>query len=306
MTAYFSGDARALMASGEYRPISKLKSGNMVVNMDGKSVKVMGTVQTSDKQMVQITHRNWYKPFYCTETQEILADGRWVRASEVRTERVLTAPTTVKVSSFNKTVADETVSYNLGALFGLYCGYGGINNGKVQFVFGPNDEIDRQVCDTLKELFDVTAEVERNEKIHRVTVDDPKLIELFSEFGSKVDRRLPGRWCVADNDYMLGIFTGIVEYDRQTDCVRYICISEKMVEIFLDLCRNLGYTVVSERCETEGAMSIYLLKVDDKVDGSDLVKVGTDSLIARDAWSVVVDCPTRSMDVDNMVVRTKD
>jgi hypothetical protein len=326
---YFSGDSQILLANGSYKNISQIKSGDLVLNMRNKPVKVTKVHQCAKASMMEVRYQNWYTPFYCTKDLHCLmltddnnksqiAELKWVVASDLQQDSLFTSESSIYQTllpeefsvplTSSKEVLMLKPTYELGLIFGLYAGYGVINDGKVIFRFGPNDDLVTQVEDLLKKLFDADATIEKNEYCYQVCTDSAHLVELFTDFGTKIMRCIPRNYWSTNEDYVRGIFEGLVEYDPDNNISRYIPVSKNMAEVFLWVCSLLGLTIENDTPRIyKLAMKVYPLIIRHEQEDSYLGKItniDTNANIVLDGWNLSVACPTKSFIVNNLVVRS--
>ncbi len=327
---YFSGDAQILLANGSYKNIAQIKPGDRVINMRNDPVEVTKVHQGVKVSMMEIRYQNWYAPFYCTKDVHCLvmnntdnedpqiAELKWVVASDLHQDSLFTSESSiyrtllpdefsVPLTTPNKILMLKP-TYELGLIFGLYAGYGSITNEKIVFLFGPNDSLVTQVKDLLKNLFDVDATIEKNEYCYQICADSAHLVELFTDFGTKVRRCIPHSYWSANEEYVHGILEGLVEYDPDNNISRYIPVTKNMAEVFLWVCSLVGLTFENDTPRIDKfPMRVYPLFIRHEQDDSYLGKitnVDTSANVELSGWNLEVACPTKSFIVNNLVVRS--
>ena len=322
---YFSGEVRVLLPNGVYKDISAIKIGDLVLNLRNEPVKVTNVFQCPETPMIEVRYQNWYTPLYCTKNLQLLiADAptndnpsleevKWVSAENLNEKHNLTSEKHVYSSLLpNDFFVDIAVpgkklvltpSFDLGFIFGLYSGYGSIIDGSIVFRFGPNDDLVEQVEGLLKNLFDATADVEKNKFCYTVRSNCVQLLELFEEFGSKLERKIPQKYWSSNQEYITGLFSGLVDYEPNTRVNRYIPVTKDMAEVFFWCCSLLGLTFEND---TTGIKKVYPMSVKDKQDDAYLgsvLHVNTEHRTLQEGWNISVDCPTESFIANNVVVK---
>ncbi len=311
---YFSGDAQVLLANGSYKNIAHLKSDDLVLNMKNQAVKVTKIHQASKLPMMGFRYQNWYTPFYCTPTLHFLSEGTWVAGGDLKKDICLTENNIHDLlpEEFNipSALAMLKPSYELGLIFGLYAGYGGIVNNEIVFRFGPNEMLVAQVAELFEKLFAVAAVFEKDDSCYQVKISSAALVELFSEFGSKITRTIPVRYWSSNEDYARGLFEGLIEYDPDNNVSHYIPITKSMAEVFSWVSSLLGMTFENGTPRVDklaGVLQIYPLVVkheQDHVRNGKVTSVDTDVNLELSGWNLEVACPTNSFIVNNLVVRS--
>ncbi len=323
---YFSADAQVLLGGGEYKNISQLKPDDFVLNMRNEAVKVTKVHRSLQAKMMELRYQNWYTPFYCTPTLQFLVtiDGtelpemKWVAGSDLEKDMCLTSESNIYRSllpeEFNvplttpKKVLMLKPNYNLGLIFGLYAGYGSISNNEIVFRFGPNDSLVDQISQLLKDLFDAETMVEKEGYCYQVRTSSTHLVELFFEFGTKITRAIPRNYWSSNEDYVRGLYHGLIEYDPDNNVSRYIPVTKQMAELFLWVCSLLGVSFENDTPRIDKrSIQVYPLFVNHEQDDSYLGKVtqvDTNANLELSSWNLEVACPTNSFIVNNLVVRS--
>ena len=331
---FFSGDAQVLLANGGYKNISQLKPGDYVLNMCNKAVEILKVHQFSRGEnaepatmsMKEIRYQNWYMPLYCSDDLELLimqdndeqfSEMQWVSAQDLKLQSALTSENniyrTLLAKEFNvpfitpKTVLTLKPTYDLGLIFGLYAGYGSVNKDMVEFRFGPNEDLVEQVTDLLDTLFDAVATIKKDEYCYRVQSESEHLVGLFNDFGSKINRHIPRSYWATDDEYVRGLFDGLVEFDPENNKSRYIPITKDMAEVFLWTCSLLGLTFENDTPPLNSShIKVFPLFVRHEQEDSYLGKVTNISEAETECsgWNLEVDCSTNSFIVNNLVVHS--
>ncbi len=323
---FFSADTQVLLANGTYKNVSLLKPDDYVLNMNKKAVKVKKVLQGPAIGMTELQYSNWYSSFHCTRELEILIkdsspkkeedDTIWTLADKLVTDNILSLgdyPYALKLpNEFNipiitpKKIAILTPTYHLGLIFGLYAGYGSIVNDSVEFRFGPNDELVKNVSEFLTDQFDAETFIEKDEHCYKVHSNSAHLLDFFSEFKSKLYRTIPNKYWSSKEDYVHGLFDGLIEFDPKTMVSRYISVTKEMAEIFLWICSILKQDLESAVATLDQSqMQVYSLFVNHAQQTSTDITVIENSEQIFETWSIIVDCPTNSYIVNNLIVRSK-
>lgn len=62
----FAGETPVLMSNGIYKPISEINTGEKVINMYGKPVKVIGKINNGLRDVLKVKFSKWPEPIYVT------------------------------------------------------------------------------------------------------------------------------------------------------------------------------------------------------------------------------------------------
>nr|QBK87508.1 MAG: hypothetical protein LCMAC201_04180 [Marseillevirus LCMAC201] len=324
--SYFSSDTQVLLADGSYKNITLIKPDDYVLNMRNEAVKVIKVHTAPKVNMMELRYQNWYTPFYCTlstqflvtvEPLQELSETKWLTGSDLQKDMCLTSESNLYYSILPKDfeLALDTPmrilllrsSYNLGLIFGLYAGYGSIIDDQIEFRFGPNEELIDQIAELLNEL-DADTVVVKDNYCYQVKCSSAHIVELFSEFGTKINRTIPKKYWSSDKEYVRGLYEGLIEFDPINNISRYIPVDKEMAEVFLWVCSLLGATFENDTPRIDQrVMQVYPLFVKDDQDDSYLGKithVDVNSNVTLSQWNLEVACPTNSIIVNNLVVRS--
>lgn len=231
--SFFSKNTRVLMADGHYRNISQLESGDMVLDGNLKPVRV-NKISSTIIPLLELRVRGWYCPVYCS------ADTKVQTAGGIRNVAQLTI--NEKLVSKDYMPSTEELfepSYSIGYIIGLYVGYGFIND-TLNFHFGPNDELVEETQKLLLDIFNAKSTITKDVGCYKVVTDNQGLIDFFSAFGSRIERKVPKKYWSTNGNYLQGIYDGLVDYDAEAKVCRYIPITEDMAEFFSRICSILG------------------------------------------------------------------
>jgi len=310
---YFSSNTQILLSNGDYKNISQLKPGDKVFNMYMKTVKVTKIHQGPKSNMLELRYPNWYTPLYCTPELKVLimkslpekesatsdiTDMRWICTNELSEHRRLVSEQNIYRFLLPKEFPSKK-SYKMGVIFGLYAGYGSINNNIVEFRFGVNDKLAEQVSDLLTELFDAETFIEKTTFCYKVQSSSTQLYDLFSEFRDRINRTIPRKYWSSNKEYIRGLFDGLVEFDSNIS--RYIPITRDMAEIFVWICSLLGITFENNTPRiNQCSMQVFPLFIHNTQKTS--IKIQPTDL-KLETWNLTVDCPTDSFIADNLVVQ---
>ncbi len=322
-TGYFSGDSQVLLASGKYKNISQIEKGDLVFNEKDQAVEVLNVHHIDKVNMMELRYENWYTPFYCTSDLRVLVskedeDSRWVATKDLEKGMKLQLHYVNMVGKeFNipLTTPEKVLvlkpTYEFGLLIGLYAGYGMVDDGKVQFSFGPNNDLVDQVSDLLKHHFDAVPCVEKDECCYRIIESSSHVVDFFSEFGDKVNRIVPAKYFACDKEYVQGLYDGLVEYDPEKDINRYIPVTSDMAEVFLMVCSLLKKTFENDTPRLS-TMRVYPLFVkndrqdreyrEDRQDHLTGKVTSVEETVELEGWNLEVSSPRNSIVVNNLDV----
>lgn len=320
-TGYFSSDSRVLLADGSYKSISNVQIGDHVLNMESKPVKVTDVIKGEKKMMHEVRYQNWYAPLYCNgdlkiRVQKEDSSSEWVTASELSNEHrhvfdknlyLNTFPATFTVTVKGKELGP---SNELGLLFGLYAGYGSIGEkdgaSELVFRFGPNETLLTQVSDLFTSLFDVETTTHKDEYCYQVRTGDDQIVQFFREFGSKMERTVPKRYLATEENFVQGLFQGLIDYDPNNKLSRFIPVSRGMAEVFVFVCTLLDLSFSNDTPRIDKTnVNVYPLMVSDEQEAGPLAKFYQSVLVdvELDTWALKVDSPDNSFIVNNLIVQ---
>lgn len=327
---YFSGESEILLADGSYKNICQLSTDDLVLNMRGEPVAVTKIDRSTVSNMMEIRYNNWYKPFYCTDNCKLLTSRQdedstfeeetWTTAKDLVKGIFITSESNIYRSLYQKdfeyalSALDKNYllkpTYELGLLFGLYAGYGDINNDSVQFKFGTNDELVNNVSEILNRLFDVSTTIDRQEFIYTITATSSHLVNLFSSFNDKLYRKIPRIYWASNIEYVRGIYHGLIDFDIDNNISRYIPISNEMAQAFVWICSVLGLSFRNDTPSSndDSVINVFPLFVTNDSDDSYLGEITDITYSAIEepviGWNITVGCPTNSVIVNNLVIHT--
>jgi len=320
----FSSDSQVLLADGSYKNITQIANGDSVLNMNLEPVKVTEVKKVGTSPVVEVKYQNWYAPLYCAGNLQVFAQSKidgemsettWANASELTNNHYYTSERDIYKTRLSETFSVELAngktleaSADAGLLFGLYAGYGSCSNdGKLVFRFGPNDSLVEQVQQLLKNLFDAETTTEKDEYCYKITTSDAGAAEFFTKFGSKLERTVPKEYLCSNLEFAKGLFQGLVDYEPETKISRFIPVSRGMAEVFLTVCSLLHISFMNDTPRVDKRnIQVYPLFVEDQQDDTVLGRVQSSTLIdlELEMWSLSVECPTNSVIVNNMVVKS--
>lgn len=305
-------DSKILHADNVYRPICDLSAGDLVMNMHGQPVLVTSATKVLGNELMEIQHQNWHSALICNgDTKVLSSEQNWIPARNLEAGTALASycpctPTRFEytINGPNKQICLEPC-YTLGQIFGLYCGYGSIKDGTVEFKFGINKELADILNELLTKDFDAALHIKHDDWCIRVQTDSKHMVELFEDFGPKIGRTLPEKYWAYDEEYLQGIFDGLIEYDPAKNLSRYIAVSADMAQLFSRICSARRMNFINEFPHIKGtSLMVYPLVVDHEHDGENPIVLNVDQLqCTEETWLVTVECETNSYVVNGLIVK---
>jgi IMP dehydrogenase/GMP reductase len=226
--------------------------------------------------------------------------------------------------------------YKLGYIFGTFLGDGNSriltnSSGSCHWSFGFNEiEIANKVKTYIKDLIDYNCTItKKDNKVLSVNCFNKCLAYIFNEFGKKTDKHLPKKYYCINNEYIRGLFDGLIESDGYTEhnktgsCNKsFANTSEHLIELFNWCCINLGLSYCSmknkkttgnlSKCNENNLQQVYNIKthttnrytkdyVYSKVLSCELYDI-TQVWGIQNTWDIEVDCSTHSFIANNSIV----
>jgi len=313
----FSSQTQVLLSDGSYKNIDQVTVGDTVLNKDLKPVKVVSVQKGEKLPVIEVRYENWFDSLHCSGKVKILCkngeqDSQWVNVAKLSAndsyktpdnlyEKIL--PNSFKVTLGNGKTLEPT--QDVGLLFGLYAGFGHFNeiDNEIVFTFGPNEFVVNQVKDLLHNLFDANVQIEKDEFCFKVKTNNDHASAFFKQFGKKLERQLPKEYLVTNEDYVKGLYQGLVDYDPETKISRYIAVSKQMAHVFLYTCSLLGLSFTNDTVQlNKSTIEVYPLLVKDMENTTSKIHQSGLIDLELDLWSLTVDCPTNSFIVNNLIV----
>lgn len=321
MQAYLSNNALVLTENAQYQPVDKLIPGQTVLNMKLEPVKVLTIGECLKTAMVQVNYQNWYEPLRCSATQEILVidkiqneddtcELKWVTAEKLTPGMMLMSAEEIydKLPESFTVLSGVVADYTIGLLFGLYAGYGHIVDEKIEFTFGPNDELMSRIKELILQVCgSAQIELVQNDSVYQLLVRSQELVALFSDFGNKVERRIPRQYWIRNKNYLQGLFEGLIDYNPELKLCRYISVSREMCEAFVWITSQQAINFGHDSVQTHENLRIYPLLVRVDQEQSYLNRVVSVSPTSEEkGWCISLNCETNSMVVNNIIVKCDD
>lgn len=326
---FFSEESRVLLANGEYKDIKDVMPGDYVYNMHSETAKVLD-VTKQEQGIIEIKYSGWYAAINCTGESELLVieereDGisemKWMKAEDLRQDvsfmsetniyrDILPGKFSIPFRTMKKNLSLEC-TYEIGLLFGLYAGYGYIEENTINFTFGPNEELVKKLQELLLENLKAESKISKDNYCYNLTVDcniseNKHMLEIFQEFGEKMERKVPKKYWVNDENFIRGLFDGLVEYDPENNSSRLISVSKFLSETMVWICSILGYEMINQsQILPESNITVYPLLINNKNDDSVIGKIIEikKSMEKSTVYNLTVDCPTKSFIVNGLVVK---
>ena len=278
---HFAKDSRILMADGQYKNIQDIDCGEETTS--GKVLQV----QVENVKMVKLFYQNWYTNLSCSTDCKIKVGNDYIPVSDLNQNpenykqiaKGSKLPGVVLPSGAN--IIDYP--YEIGYFIGLYAGYGTCND-KVTFKFGPNHELITQVEEVLTKLFLAPVNTHFTNDIYHIDTDSEFVKNFFTAFGDKLHRTIPKKYWVGNNDFLTGIFDGLIDQDPETNELRFIPVSKEMAEFFVWQCSQLDLTFTCESATTFVYPLVIINNDDNVIEKSDLG--------VTKGWSLVLDSDT--------------
>lgn len=316
--AYLANNTLVLTAAEGYQPIQKLIPGQLVLNMKLEPVKITLIGECLNTPMVAVNYQNWYESLHCSPSQQILVihtiqedtcELKWVPAEKLEKGMMIMSVEEIyeQLPETFAVLNGVAPDYSLGLLFGLYAGYGNLTEDKmVEFTFGQNEELVlrvkqlvEQVCPTAVSQINTTSD-----SVYQVRVTSEELSTLFSEFGNKVERRIPRGYWVRNKNYLQGLFEGLIDYNPELKLCRYISVSREMCEAFVWITSQQAINFEHDAVQSNQNLKVYPLLVRVEQEQSYLNRVlSVDKVAEEKGLYLSVDCATNSVVVNNIVVK---
>lgn len=230
--------------------------------------------------------------------------------------------------NYNRYLED---SYELGYLFGAFLGdgcsllYDHNNSGRVQFYLGLNEmHIVEKIRYSIKESWGADCKIKIRKNIILLTCWSRALAKFFSDFGKLGEKHLPREYWCDNEEYLLGIYEGLVDTDGHTTSRgsnNFTSSSRKLTELFNFLCLYMGQPFTSSISDhnvcsnhpnfSECDASTWSPKhctstiTQNRQSGEfwySNFKVIDPTLIDVQCWDLEVDCETHSFIANNVVV----
>lgn len=128
----FRGDVKLLLSNGKYKRIENINVGDMVINMHGKSVKVLNKMNMGVREVIKIKSKIHFSDTYVTPDHRFLMDdGKWIEINNYdNNNNNLLVPSeidwdlpktkTINLNNFSDLNKELDYDYNLGYVLGLY------------------------------------------------------------------------------------------------------------------------------------------------------------------------------------------
>jgi hypothetical protein len=316
----FLANAYVLTGTGinlTFKSIKDINPGDTVYNMRMEPVIVKSTHEKPISKIVEIRHENWYTPLYCSSNQELLTmNGDQISilpADKIEPDMKFTFEKNI-YSDLRETFENGPYkpSQEMGIFLGLYCGYGTITETKVEFRFGPNNDLVNQVAGLISSIFNVSSTIIKEKFCYKVQSESQTLIEFFKPFGDKFNRCLPKKYWAKNPEYIAGLYQGMIEYDPETKISRFIPISRLLAEAFMWICNELSISFENDTptCinEEPNKMTIYPLFIRNAIDDATNSSIKNITILDKSStgYTLGVECPSNSFIVNNIVAITHE
>lgn len=185
-----------------------------------------------------------------------------------------------KTAINEQTNKDLKPSYELGYLFGTFLGDGSAKlskhpisvkgTGSIVWHFGAHEkEIVNKVSKFVKTIFNRKVKVKTKDNMTLVKLHSLPLANFFSQFGKKKNKHLPENLLCKNQEYIKGIFDGLIDSDGHVSKDGRVCFkntSSRLMELFGVLCQIVNGSFPN---------------MDNHINYSELTKVESLSLHAR-------------------------
>ena len=227
--------------------------------------------------------------------------------------------------------------YDLGYIFGTHLGDGharimnnptnGTECGATCWYFNiTEDDIANKLSKCIENVLGIKPSISKKEdkSIIIVSLYNKCISTTLMEFGKKTEKHLPSKYYCSNDDYIEGIFDGLIDSDGNIEKCKSDTIycftntSKQLIELFSWCCFNLKKSFgITKRPGGPGGLK----NIRDDAQFSDSYRVKTHTLNRftedyvysrllektevvgqEQVWDIEVDCPTHSFIADNMIV----
>jgi hypothetical protein len=269
-----------ILTNDGYKSIVDLKSGDTVLDMHLNPVVVSNVEKYEcETELHELRCENWYIPLYMNGDHKVMIGddklddqvmnegekGLKYQVVEFKEGKDIEVGTKLASLSFFERIGvepneDIEISFNMGHLIGLYLGFGNIRDNVVEFKFGPTEQVINEMKELLEKLYpEVEMKVEKSEYIYRIQITNEKVTELLNEFGTGMEKRVPLKYMVAEDEYCYGVIKGLSE--GQDNFIRSFPVSRDIARLYIYCCRVLGLQVTNNSQYLTGLPNKYVLFV---------------------------------------------
>jgi hypothetical protein len=308
--------SRILKANGTYESVKNVKVNDYVMNMNGKPVKIKKIYREKEQTRVLTTIKSeqWYARSKFSDDQLIMTldekdDLTW---GTISTNKRCLLPKSYlwKLSNnFSPIEYKDSVlepSFKLGFFLGCFLRTGVMKKLEMEkktdntsipdvsfYCMHYQNEVMTEIKDIASNILQSKVVHTEREMIHDIDIYDDDLYNLLEEFGFATTRYLPPAYYCTNIDFIKGLNRGIVLSGHHGEPImnNMPMVYEAFFWTFMSLekpPRGLNTVLYDKNLY----VSSYNIENKSKIDEADM-------------YDILVDCPTNTMIVDNLITFCK-
>lgn len=283
----FSRDTLVLTANGDYVNINQLKRGQMIINGEGKPVKVKRVIPKDKKKLIRLTSSNWLGFTKVTLGHKYLVQD--VHTSNISWQRIGGCTPGMKNTLLPKNIEWELprcynisqkkkvmrTGYAMGYLVATFLQFGKVNDDIVFLLLNPNqNKVVNKISNILISLFKVDTQIYRNTCLTMIPILDADLkayleTVFYSENNSK--------FLATNKSFVKGMHDALSMTEPNKVC-------DRVKQLFNWCTLILAHERYFENYTVNDIIAVKNLGE------------------AEEVWDIEVDCPTHSFIANNNIV----
>lgn len=331
-TGCFVGSTKILLSDGSYKNIADINVGDHVINMLGKSVKVLNKLNKGFKETIVIKNQSFYRKTYVTEDHKFYIGDlselsnsslqpskinyyldikksnknryKWKKINEYEQGKsFILMPKDIDWDLPNELVGFEEISYfSLGYIITMYLS----NSRNYLFDGFINVQIDDRILgmfiDVLNNLTqgDIKYKIAKNnhdgKSFTKVSFKFEKLEEVLTEIENN-NRTLPTMYRCTNKDFLKGLVDGMMNTNPNKGKIENVSNIELCCWLSIVLNKynqisNDDGNYIVEKQSSNNKTTNFTYSRLDEIEKGKYLEV----------WDIEVDCNTHSFVADNMIV----
>lgn len=259
-----------VLTSNGYKSICDITDQDQVLDMHLNPIGVKHIEKYEcETELSEIRCENWYIPLYVSGERRVLI-GEDVETKTMdyqvvefkKCEDLEPGQKLASISYFERIQKESTVetTFNLGHFIGLYLGFGNVKGDTIEFKFGPSDQVIEDMQKIVKDIYpNGTIDIEKTEYLYRVVLNNNDVLEFVEQFGTGVEKTVPSKYMIPDEEYCYGIIQGLSEGEERF--IRSFPITRDISRLYIYCCRVLGLQVTNNSQYISGMPTKYMLYI---------------------------------------------